>query len=262
MRISGKEDDKGMDSDVEGVHCLGGRVMLSSMRDKICACVVVVVVVALIVAVVVVPLVVAVGVVVLVMVVRVLRKLCIGVVEMVGELCIGVVEVDCMGVVDIMVLSGLFVLKVVEGVKLVVVCIVKVVLWFGNRKGYFLYCFSLKSVEMNGLSVGGCLFRMMICADSFLFLQLDFLGKMVGINLVMKMTVEVVVLEAVDVARAGLFAFSRRGCLGNMMDLTVGKVLMWLIVEELDGRINTGFPMGFQESSGKTSNTVSHSRSI
>ena len=61
-----------MDSDVEGVHCVGGRVMLSSMRNRICACVAaVVVVVALIVVAVVVPLVVAVGVVVLVMVVKV-----------------------------------------------------------------------------------------------------------------------------------------------------------------------------------------------
>ena len=112
----GKDDGKGMDSDVEGVRCLGGRVMLSSMRDRIRTCVVaVVVVVLLIVAVVVVPLA-AVGVVVLVMVVRVLRKSCIGVVEMVGELCIGVVEVDCIGVVDIIVLGGLFVMKVVEGV--------------------------------------------------------------------------------------------------------------------------------------------------
>ena len=72
MRVGREEDDKVMDSDVEGVHCLGGRVMLSSMRDRICACVAaVVVVVALIVAAVVVPLVVAVGVVVLVMVVKV-----------------------------------------------------------------------------------------------------------------------------------------------------------------------------------------------
>ena len=42
------------------------------------------------------------------------------------------------------------------------------------------------SVEMNGLSVGGCLFGMVIWAD-FLFLERKFL------------VVEVVVVEAVDV---------------------------------------------------------------
>ena len=34
------------------------------------------------------------------------------------------------------------------------------------------------------------------------------------------------------------------------------------MVEELDGRIVAGSPMGFPESSGKTSHTISHSRSI
>ena len=33
---------------------------------------------------------------------------------------------------------------------------------------------------------------------------------------------------------------------------------MWLMVEELDGRIASGSPIGFLENSGKTSNTVSH----
>ena len=37
---------------------------------------------------------------------------------------------------------------------------------------------------------------------------------------------------------------------------------MWLIVEELHGRIVADSHMGFLESSGKTSHTVSHSRSI
>ena len=37
---------------------------------------------------------------------------------------------------------------------------------------------------------------------------------------------------------------------------------MWLTVEELHGGIVTGSPMGFPESSGKTSDTVSRSRSI
>ena len=37
---------------------------------------------------------------------------------------------------------------------------------------------------------------------------------------------------------------------------------MWLMVEELDGRIVVGSPIGFLESSGKTSHTVSNSCSI
>ena len=83
MRGGGEDDDKGMVSNVEGVRSLGGRETLSSMRDGICACVaVVLVVVALIVAV----SLVATGGVVLVIVARVLRKLCAGMVEVVGVL--------------------------------------------------------------------------------------------------------------------------------------------------------------------------------
>ena len=37
---------------------------------------------------------------------------------------------------------------------------------------------------------------------------------------------------------------------------------MWLMVGDLDGGIVAGPPKGFLESSGKTSQTVSHSRSI
>ena len=85
MREGGEDDDKSMVSDVEGVRSLGGRETLSSMRDGICVCVVLVVV-ALMVAVGVVVLVVAVGVVVLVIVGRVLREFCIGVVEVLGKL--------------------------------------------------------------------------------------------------------------------------------------------------------------------------------
>ena len=44
------------------------------------------------------------------------------------------------------------------------------------------------------------------------------------------------------------------------MDVTLGKVLIWLMVEELDRRVVTGSPMGFLETSGKTSHNVSHSR--
>ena len=129
MREGGEDDDKGMISDVEGVQSLGRRETLSSMRDGICVCVAVVaVVVTLMVAVGVMVLVVVVGVVVLVIVVRVLRELCIGVVEVVEVLCIGVVAVDCTGVVDIMVLGGVYVGEVVERVELVIGCVVRQIL--------------------------------------------------------------------------------------------------------------------------------------
>ena len=39
-----------------------------------------------------------------------------------------------------------------------------------NGRGYFLCCFNLMSVEMNGLSVDECIFGMMIWVD-FLFLE-------------------------------------------------------------------------------------------
>ena len=104
MREDGENDGKGTVSDVEGVRSLGGRETLSSMRDGICVCVCVVVVVvveALMVAVGVVVLVVVVRVVVLVIVVRVLR-----------ELFIGVAVLGCIGVVDVMVLGGVFLVEV------------------------------------------------------------------------------------------------------------------------------------------------------
>ena len=50
----------------------------------------------------------------------------------------------------------------------------------------FLSCFNLMTVEMNGLSVGGCLFGMVIWVD-FLLLEHEFL------------MVEVVVVEVMDV---------------------------------------------------------------
>ena len=158
LREGGENDSKGMVSNVEGVQSLGGTEMLSSMRDGICTFVAVVVVtvvmvgVALMVVVGMVVLMIAVGVVVLVIVVIVL---CIG---MVVVLCIGVVEVDYAGVVDILVLGEVFMVKVMEGVELVVGCVMRLVLWCANRRGYFLCCFSLILVKMNGLNVGGCLF--------------------------------------------------------------------------------------------------------
>ena len=142
---------------------------------------------------------VVVGAVVLVMVVRVS---CIVVVGVVGVLCIRALEVDCAGVVDILVLGGFFMVEMVEGVELVVQCIVRLVLWCVNRRGYFLCRFSLKSVELNRLSVGGFIFGMVIWADCFDVLERSFLGKMVGTDVLMDVVVEVVevvVVEAVDV---------------------------------------------------------------
>ena len=116
---------------------------------------------------------------------------------MVGVLCMGVLEVDCVGVVDTLVVCAVFMVEVVEGVELVVGCVVRrvvrLVLWCVNGRGYFLRCFSLKSVEMKGLSVGGFLFGMVIWADVLL-------GGMVVV---------------------GFFIFFRRGCLGDMMDVSV-----------------------------------------
>ena len=146
MSESGEDDDKGMASDIEGVLCLAGREMLRSVRDGICVCVTVVVVALMGVRRVVV-LMVVVGIVVLVMLVRVL---CMGVVGVVRVLCIGALEVDCAGGVDVLVFGGVFMVEVVEGVELVVGCVVRLVLWCVNERGYFLCHSNLKSVEMNG----------------------------------------------------------------------------------------------------------------
>ena len=195
MSEGGEDDDKGMVSDIEGVQSLGGREMSRSMRDGICVCVVVVVV--LMVAKRVVELMVVVGTVVL----MVVRVSCIGVVGLVGVLCIRALKVDCAGVVDILVLGGVFMVEVTEGVELVVGCVVRLVLWCVNGRGYFLCRFSLKSVEMNELSLGGFLFGMVIWADCFVLLEQGFLGKMVGTDMLMDVVVEVVVVEAVDVVQ-------------------------------------------------------------
>ena len=74
---------------------------------------------------------------------------------------------------------------------------------------------------MNGQSTGACLFEMVIWAGRFVILERDFLGKMVGVDVMMEIVVEVVVLEAVDVVQAGFLVFFRRGYLGNMMGATV-----------------------------------------
>ena len=87
----------------------------------------------------------------------------------------------------------------------------RLVLWCVNGREYFLRCFSLKSVEMNGLSVGGFLFGMVIWADVLL-----------------SVVVAEVVVETVD---ALFFIFFWRGCLGDMMDVRVViKVVSGVVV--------------------------------
>ena len=70
------------------------------------------------------------------------------------------------------------------------------------------------SVEMSGLSVGRCLFGMVIWTD-FLFLERKCL------------VVEVVVVGVVDVVRVGFLDLSRHGCLGYIMDV---KVVVEIVV--------------------------------
>ena len=149
------------------------------------------------------------------------RLLCIAVVGGVGVLCVEVLEVDCAGEVDILVLGGVFVVEVVEGVELVTRCVLRLVLWCVEGRGYFLCCFSLKSVKMNRISVAGFLFGMGIWADCFVLSERGFLGKMVGTDVLMSVVPEVVVVEAVDVVQAGSFVFLGRGCLGDMMGVRV-----------------------------------------
>ena len=215
MRECGGDDAKEMVNDNEGVRSLGGRGVSRPIRDGICVCVVVVVVVAVVVLLVVVVLIVAMEVMVvvvfMVVVGIVVRVACVGVVGVVGMLCIGVLEVDCVAVVEILVLGAVFVVGVVElVVECVVGRVVRLVLWCVNGRGYFLRCFSLKSVEMKGLSVGSFLFGMVIWADVLL-----------GVIVVV---VGVVVVETAD---ACFFIFFRRGCLGDMMDV---RVVMELVI--------------------------------
>ena len=97
----------------------------------------------------------------------------------------------------------------------------RLVLWCLNGRGYFLCCFSLKLVEMNGLSVGGFLFWMVIWVDCFILLEQVFFGKMVGTEMLMEVVVEVVVVETVDVVQVWFIVFFWRGCLGDMMGVRV-----------------------------------------
>ena len=186
------------------------REMLRSIRDGICVCVVVVVVVAvtlLLLVVLIVAMEVMEVVVLIVVVGIVVRVASLGVVGVLGMLCIGVLEVDCVVLVEILVLGAVFVVGMVQEVELVVGCVVgrvvSLVLWCVIGRGYFLRFFRLKSAEMKELSVGGFLHEMVIWADVLL-------GVMV--------VAPVVVVESAD---AWFFIFFRRGCLGEMMDVSV-----------------------------------------
>ena len=70
---------------------------------------------------------------------------------------------------------------------------------------------------MNVLSVGSCLFELVIWADCFVLLESDFLGKMVGAEVVIEVVVKGFVGEAVDVVGADFFVFLRHCCLEKMM---------------------------------------------
>ena len=133
-----------------------------------------------------------------------------GVVGVVRVSCMGVLEVDCVGVIDALVLGAVFVVQVVEGVELEVGCVVRrvlrLVLWCVNGRVYFLRCFRLKLVEINGLSVGGLLFGMVIWGDCFILLEWGFLDKMVGADILLDMlVVDIIVVETVDVVQVRFF---------------------------------------------------------
>ena len=76
-----------------------------------------------------------------------------------------------------------------------------------NRKGHIWGRFTLKLVEMKGLSLGGLLFGMMIRVDCFVLLEWGFLGKIICTDVLMDLVVEVVMVAAVDVVQEGFFIF-------------------------------------------------------
>ena len=146
--------------------------------------------------------------------------------------------------VEILVLGAAFLVEVVEGVELVVVCVlsgvVRLVVWCVNGREYFLCCFSLKSVEMSGLSVGGFLLGVVIWAYCFILLERDFLGNVVGADVLLDMVVvEVIVVETVDVVQVSCFVFFRCGYLVDMMgvrmviEVAVGVLMLVDVVEVL-----------------------------
>ena len=89
------------------------------------------------------------------------------------------------------------------------------------RGDIFLRWFSPKSVEMNGLGVGGFLFGIVIWGNVLLDV----------------VVVEIVVVETVDVAQVWFFIFFWRGCMEDMMgvrlviEVVVGVVVLVGVVE-------------------------------
>ena len=63
--------------------------------------------------------------------------------------------------------------------------------------------------------MGACLFGMVIWVDCFAILERDFLGKEVGVDVVMEVVIEVVVVEAVDVVQAGFFCLFQAWLFGE-----------------------------------------------
>lgn len=60
---------------------------------------------------------------------------------------------------------------------------------------------------MNGLSLGGFLFVIVIWVDCFVLIEYGFLGKMVGADFLMDGVDEVFVVEAVEVVQVVFFIF-------------------------------------------------------
>lgn len=60
---------------------------------------------------------------------------------------------------------------------------------------------------MNGLSLGGFLFVIVIWVDCFVLIEYGFLGKMVGADFLMDVVDEVFVVEAVEVVQVVFFIF-------------------------------------------------------
>ena len=158
-----------------------------------------------------------------------------------------------MKVVEILVLGAVFVVEVVEGVKLVVGCVVghvvRLVLWCMNGRRYFLHCFSLKSVEIKGLSVGGFLFGMVIWADVLL-------GVMV---------VEVVVVETAQACFFNLFLawlFGDMMYVRVVMELVIGAVVLVGVVVEVFYSVTMGVGDGGVGNRGRSVESVGGDASV
>ena len=157
-------------------------------------------------------------------------------------------------------LGATFLMEVEGGVELVVVCVVslvvRLVVWCVKGREYFLCCFSLKSVEMSGLSVGGFFLGVVIWADCFILLERDFLGNMVGADVLLDMVVvEVILVETVDLVQVRCFVFFWCGYLVDMMgvrmviEVVVGEWVLVDVVEVLCS-VRMGVGVGGVENRG------------